>query len=88
MAKSVVVAGPQGCGKSKHKEAIRKHYGMSFIIDGWHPGNDEHFPKEDYLVLTNYMMVPLPNPTPEQQAERDKIVYKEWDEVKKEMGIE
>lgn len=31
--KSVIVYGPQGCGKSTHAEALARHFGLSVIHD-------------------------------------------------------
>lgn len=32
---SVIVVGPQGCGKSRNAEVIRKHYGLGKVVDGF-----------------------------------------------------
>lgn len=31
--KSVIVHGPQGCGKTRNAEALRKHFRLSQIVD-------------------------------------------------------
>jgi len=46
----IVIYGPQGCGKSKHKNELAVHFGMSKIIDDWKPG--DALP-ESALALTN-----------------------------------
>lgn len=51
MSKSVVVHGPQACGKTRNAEALRKHYGLTSILDDWNP--HERLPLRDTLVLTN-----------------------------------
>lgn len=33
MEKSVVVYGPQGCGKTTHAKALAKHFGVAHIVD-------------------------------------------------------
>jgi hypothetical protein len=33
MNKSVIVYGPQGCGKTRNAERIRKHFGLERIVD-------------------------------------------------------
>lgn len=32
---TVVITGPQGCGKSNHGEALARHYGKVAVIDDW-----------------------------------------------------
>lgn len=51
MAKSIIVHGPQGCGKTRNAEALRKHYGMTHVLDGW--TNRDVIPLRDTLVLTS-----------------------------------
>lgn len=50
-ARSVVIYGPQGCGKTRNAERIAKFYGLRTIVDDWN-GRDE-FASIDTLVLTN-----------------------------------
>lgn len=38
-AGSVIVYGPQGCGKTRHSEALAAHYGVSKVVDDWMPGD-------------------------------------------------
>lgn len=33
--RTVVLYGPQGCGKTRNAEAIRFHFGCASIVDGW-----------------------------------------------------
>lgn len=46
---SVVVHGPQACGKTYNAEKLRKFFGLKDIADSW-VGD---FPLQDTLVLTN-----------------------------------
>lgn len=50
--KSVVVFGPQGCGKTLNAEKLRRHFGLQTVIDnGWDWNTP--VPREGALVLTN-----------------------------------
>lgn len=49
--KSIIVHGPQGCGKTLNAEALRVHYGMTTVLDGW--TSRDRLPLRDTLVLTN-----------------------------------
>lgn len=49
--KSVLVYGPQGCGKSTHADEIAKALSLNKIHDDWEPGNP--FDMLDTLILTN-----------------------------------
>jgi hypothetical protein len=49
--KSVVVFGPQGCGKSRYAGAFREHFGLTEVVDDWSPGDDA--PRTGALILTN-----------------------------------
>lgn len=51
MNRSVIVFGPAGCGKTANAEALRQHFGMDRIVDGWN-GSDA-IPAHGALVLTN-----------------------------------
>lgn len=31
---SIIIYGPQGCGKSRHAEALARHFGCRHIVDG------------------------------------------------------
>lgn len=35
--RSVVVFGPQGCGKTRNAEALAAHFGLRFVVDDWDP---------------------------------------------------
>lgn len=48
--RSVVVYGPQACGKTRNAKALAEHFGLSTIVDDW---NGEPFPSVDMLVLSN-----------------------------------
>lgn len=47
---STIIYGPQGCGKTKNKNAIAKHLGLKNIIDDWRPGQEL---PQGTLALTN-----------------------------------
>ncbi|HED4877799.1 TPA: hypothetical protein R4K21_003632 [Stenotrophomonas maltophilia] len=48
--RSIVIYGPQACGKSRHAQRLREHFGLQDVVDDW----DGHtvYPPEDTLVLT------------------------------------
>jgi hypothetical protein len=48
--KSVPVYGPQGSGKTRHAEALRKHFDLQHVQDEWWPGKP--WPMTDTLVLS------------------------------------
>jgi hypothetical protein len=50
-AKAVIIYGPQGCGKSRHKGDLAAFYGKTLIIDGWTP--DVRLPVES-IALTSF----------------------------------
>ena len=35
----VIIYGPQGCGKTRNKEALRKAVGCDEVVDDWEPGD-------------------------------------------------
>jgi tRNA A37 N6-isopentenylltransferase MiaA len=35
---TVIVSGPQGCGKTRHAAMLAKLYGCQSIVDDWYPG--------------------------------------------------
>jgi hypothetical protein len=47
---SIIVYGPQGCGKTLHAIDIMKYFGMSSWQDEWRPGMKI---PENTLLLTN-----------------------------------
>jgi hypothetical protein len=49
--RSVIVYGPQGCGKSTHAEAMKLHFCLKQVLDGW--SFSEPIPETDTLILTN-----------------------------------
>lgn len=49
--RSVVVYGPQACGKTRNAQAIRRHFGLHAIVDDAVSGRP--VPKEGALILTN-----------------------------------
>jgi len=52
---SVIVYGPQGCGKTSNAKVLAQHFGFSNIKDNWMPGDEL---PEDTLALTNVENVP------------------------------
>lgn len=52
---SVIIYGPQGCGKSMHKELIRNHYGLTNVLDDY--SLNQELP-DDTLALTNDPGIP------------------------------
>lgn len=51
MKRSVIVYGPKASGKTRHAEALRKHFGMQRIVDNW--DGSRPYPSFNALVLTN-----------------------------------
>lgn len=49
--RSVIVYGPQACGKTRNAERLRKGFGMDRVIDDWRVG--DIIPQRGALVLTN-----------------------------------
>lgn len=47
---TIIVYGPQGCGKTTNAEALRKHFGCDEIIDDW---ESDRSAKEGSLHLTS-----------------------------------
>lgn len=43
---SIIIHGPQGCGKSRHAEQLRRHFGMRLALEG-----DEAFNGRLYKLL-------------------------------------
>lgn len=54
---SVIVYGPQGCGKTRAAPALAAKYGCRRIVDEWQPGDT--LPPET-LALTNCPMPGVP----------------------------
>lgn len=52
---SVIVYGPQGCGKSANAEVITDHFGLSSWIDNWTPGMPM---PQNALLLTQAYGIP------------------------------
>lgn len=48
---TVIVYGPQGCGKSLNAEKLRKGFGLDRVIDDW--DGRERLPRHGALVLTH-----------------------------------
>ncbi len=52
MKPSIVVHGPQACGKTRNAELLRKKLGLDFVVDDF-SFRDKSFPREGALLLTN-----------------------------------
>lgn len=48
---SVVIYGPQDCGKTMHAKALREHFGLDQVVDEW--DGQSRFPRMGALVLTH-----------------------------------
>lgn len=57
MNKSIIVYGPQGCGKTRYAERIAKHFGLSSFVDGFDPVRTGII-LYGMLYLTNNMRTP------------------------------
>jgi MoxR-like ATPase len=56
---SVLVYGPQGCGKTQNAKRLARHFGVSIIIDG--EGLPDRLLKtQDALFLTNSLPGQVP----------------------------
>jgi hypothetical protein len=51
MTRSIVIHGPQGCGKTKHADALARHFKLDLWIDGYSWSHE--FPQNNCLVLTH-----------------------------------
>lgn len=51
---AIIVHGPHGFGKSLSVEALKAHFGVSRVVDGWAPGDPV---EADTLYLTNVSLV-------------------------------
>lgn len=51
MARSIIITGPAGCGKTRNAELLRRTYKLARIQDEWSPGDE--FNARDTLILTN-----------------------------------
>ena len=49
---SIIVYGPQACGKTTNAEALAKHFGLNKIHDEWMPSVTS-VEKQNTLILTN-----------------------------------
>lgn len=58
--KTVIVHGPQGCGKTRYSKSLMGKFGCIGIVDdfGWHPS---HRVKPGYLHLSNLPAEQLEN---------------------------
>ncbi len=54
MARSLIVIGPQGCGKTTHAETILKKFGLSKVVDGWTVGDPIRFRETLYLTCESF----------------------------------
>jgi uridine kinase len=54
MTQSIVIHGPQGCGKTLNGQRLRKHFGLQVIVDlDDYPGQRRLIATEGALVLTH-----------------------------------
>ena len=51
MSNTVLIHGPQGCGKTRNAQALAAHFGCSRIVDDW---NGQSKIEEGSLVLTSH----------------------------------
>jgi len=52
--KSVIVHGPQGCGKSLQGEKLRKHFGLDLVQDEFEFLRNSEIRAEGVLYLSSY----------------------------------
>lgn len=78
--RSVVVRGPQGCGKTTNAEAIARHLNLEKVIDGW--GGLTDVPTFGALVLTD-----LPRSHVTNILEGRRIQTIEFDEVMRSSSV-
>lgn len=57
--KSIVVYGPQGSGKTRYAEKLRRHFGLQHITEHADLSADDKVPAFGHLILTN--TPPAPN---------------------------
>ena len=50
MSNTVLIHGPQGCGKTRNAQALAAHFGCSSVVDDW---NGRDWIDAGSLVLTN-----------------------------------
>lgn len=67
--KTVVVYGPEGCGKTLHAADIAAHFGLNEVFDGWTPFDSI---KPGALMLTNNLYE-LHRPEPGEKAREKKF---------------
>jgi MoxR-like ATPase len=53
MSQTIVIHGPQGCGKTRNAQALAKHFGCKKVVDDW---DGRSKVEEGSLVLTNSMV--------------------------------
>lgn len=51
MTQSVFIHGPAGCGKTTNAEKLRKHFGLTQVIDDFWGGDRRRVPAEGALVI-------------------------------------
>ncbi|MDI3489602.1 MAG: hypothetical protein PWP11_879 [Thauera sp.] len=55
---TVIVYGPQACGKTRNGEALKRHFGCNRIVDDW---NGRAALRDGDLALTNAFIERKPN---------------------------
>lgn len=48
---SIVVYGPQGCGKTRNAQRLKKALGLSTVVDDWKYGFTRGWPRKGALLL-------------------------------------
>ncbi len=51
--RSLIVSGPQGCGKTTNAEKICSKYRLTRVVDNWSRENFKSFTSQGTLYLTN-----------------------------------
>lgn len=60
MNRSIIVHGPQACGKTRNRVALARHYGLSQILDDQDPHALPPGVSIDALILTNVDLTGTP----------------------------
>jgi MoxR-like ATPase len=51
--KSVIVYGPQGCGKTRNADALKKHFALKQVVEEFECLRKSEIAPEDTLYLSN-----------------------------------
>lgn len=55
---SLIIYGPQGCGKTRNAQRLAAHFGLTHILDDDEEWNEQRPLPADTLVLTNQEGIP------------------------------